>query len=142
MPRDLETICLKCLEKQPKARYESAAGLAEDLERFLAGKAVQARPVRAWQRAGKWARRRPVHAALLAVSVITVSIVLGVVLWSGTWMRETSAKPHERGRPDGTRRAAGRAIRRTEPASNDALAEERERFAERYGPATQLKLRA
>ncbi len=88
VPRDLDTICLKCLEKRPKARYETAVGLAEDLERFLAGKAVHARPVRVWQRAGKWARRRPVHAALLGVSVMAVSIILGVALWSGTWMRK------------------------------------------------------
>ena len=139
IPRDLETICLKCLEKQPKARYESAAGLGEDLERFLAGKAVHARPARAWQRADKWAKRRPVHAALLAVSVITGSIVLGVVLWSGIWMQKH--------RQDLTKAVARmeRDVQNAERSAHGArveheLAEERERFAERYGPAIRLKV--
>ncbi len=139
IPRDLDTICLKCLEKQPKARYDSAAGLAEDLERFLAGKAVHARPVRVWQRAGKWARRRPVHAALLGVSVMAVSIILGVALWSGTWMQKhrqnltNAVAQTERDVQHAERSAHGARIEL-------ALAEERERFAERYGPATQIKI--
>ncbi len=129
---------MKCLEKQQKARYDSAAGLAEDLERFLAGKAVHARPVRAWRRAGKRARRRPLHAALLAVSVMTVSIVLGVVLWSGTWMqkqRQNLAKAVTR-----TKREVQQAERSAHNVRiEQARAEERERFGERYGSAEQIK---
>ena len=56
--------CLKCLEKRPDRRYASARELAEDLERFLDGKPVRARPVCLRRRAAKWAKRRPVHAAL------------------------------------------------------------------------------
>jgi eukaryotic-like serine/threonine-protein kinase len=138
-PRDLDTICLKCLEKQPKARYASAAGLAEDLERFLAGKAVRARPVRAWQRAGKWSRRQPMHAALLAVSVITVSTVLGVVLWSGTWMQKhrqnlTNAIAQREREVQQAERSA------LDVRIEEALAGDRKRFDERYEQAKHIKL--
>src|SRR5262249_3118951 len=72
MPRDLETICLKCLRKEPDKRYASAAALADDLRRFLNGEPVRARPTPLWERTVKWARRRPTAAALLAVAVLLV----------------------------------------------------------------------
>jgi hypothetical protein len=67
VPRDLETIILKCLEKEPKRRYGSAAALAEDLQRFLDGDPIVARPATAFERAVKWARRRPAIATLLGM---------------------------------------------------------------------------
>jgi tRNA A-37 threonylcarbamoyl transferase component Bud32 len=75
LPRDLETICLKCLEKEPGRRYASAAHVAEDLVRFLEGKPILARPISPVARLTKWARRRPALAALLAVSVAAVATV-------------------------------------------------------------------
>src|SRR5205807_4222731 len=66
--RDLETVCLKCLEKDPARRYGSAEALAEDLERWLAGEPIRARPSTAWERTVKWAKRRPAVAALVVVS--------------------------------------------------------------------------
>jgi len=67
--RDLETICLKCLDKDPRRRYASAEELADDLDRYLAQKPIRARPTPSWERALKWARRRPTAALLLAFTL-------------------------------------------------------------------------
>ncbi len=72
VPRDLETICLKCLEKDPRRRYASALELADDLKRWQTGEPVQARPAGRLERAAKWARRRPALAALLGVTVLGI----------------------------------------------------------------------
>jgi tetratricopeptide (TPR) repeat protein/tRNA A-37 threonylcarbamoyl transferase component Bud32 len=73
--RDLETICLKCLAKDPQKRYRTAAALGDDLQRYLDGKPIQARPTPLWERGVKWARRRPAAAALLALAA---TVCLGV----------------------------------------------------------------
>ncbi len=81
--RDLETICLKCLHKEPSKRYPSAEALADDLERWLRGEPVQARRSSSGERMVKWARRRPALAALLVLSVVSLlTLVIGGVWYS------------------------------------------------------------
>jgi serine/threonine protein kinase len=70
IPVDLDTICLKCLEKDPSKRYASADALAEDLRRFLEGEPILARPTPWWEKTLKWARRRPAAAMLAQVSTL------------------------------------------------------------------------
>jgi tetratricopeptide (TPR) repeat protein len=79
VPRDLETICLKCLQKQPENRYPTAAALADDLGRFREGRPLAARPVGWGERTLKWARRRPSAAALLAVTAALAASVAAAV---------------------------------------------------------------
>jgi serine/threonine protein kinase len=80
--RDVETICLKCLQKEPAKRYGSAEALAEDLERWLRGEPIVARPISGRARAVKWVKRRPAVAGLLAG--MTVTLLLGTAV--STWL--------------------------------------------------------
>jgi TolB-like protein/tRNA A-37 threonylcarbamoyl transferase component Bud32 len=82
LDRDLETICAKCLDREPGARYRSAGALAEDLERWLEGRHIIARPVSPPARAWRWARRNPVVAGMAAL-LLALGSTVGVMIWNG-----------------------------------------------------------
>jgi tetratricopeptide (TPR) repeat protein/tRNA A-37 threonylcarbamoyl transferase component Bud32 len=81
VPRDLETICLKCLQKEPARRYESAAALADDLARFREGRPIRARPVGWAARSWRWSKRNPTGAALVVTALVLVTMASA----GGTW---------------------------------------------------------
>ena len=84
IPRDLETICLKCLRKQPEQRYSSAHELGMDLGRFLRGEPVAARPIGVAERLRKWVRRHPAYAGLVAAAVLLAA--------AGLWLFQQRAQ--------------------------------------------------
>lgn len=83
VPRDLETICLKCLRKQPESRYATATTVADDLNRFLQGKPILARPISVTGKLWRWARRHPGIAALVMLLVITVASLVSAAFAFG-----------------------------------------------------------
>src|SRR5437667_2411366 len=88
--RDLSTICLKCLEKDPKRRYSSALALAEDLERWLKHEPIRARHTGIFVRGRKWVRRNPTS-ALLAASLIALAAAAGWIVWKSELIRQPLA---------------------------------------------------
>ena len=83
IPRDLETICLKCLEKDPSRRYTTAAELADDLQHLLAGEPIHARPISLLARLWRWCRRQPVVAGLAAAIAFTLLVGTAFSAWFG-----------------------------------------------------------
>jgi tetratricopeptide (TPR) repeat protein/tRNA A-37 threonylcarbamoyl transferase component Bud32 len=136
VPRDLETVCLKCLRKEPHKRYASAEALADDLRRFRAGEPVWARPAPAWERVWKWAMRRPAAAALIAVSTLAVlSLVLGGFALQGERAHRAERELTERRRLDGQRDQVRMITRKGQAA---AEGEDWEEAIVEYGQALTL----
>src|SRR5262249_10853002 len=106
IPLDLETICLKCLQKEPEQRYPSAAALADDLRRFLDGEPIHARPIGVFERLRRWRRRKPALAALAALLLfVVVASLLGL---TGLWLHSEGL----RGQAEERRRQAEEALQR------------------------------
>jgi WD40 repeat protein len=100
LPRDLETVCLKCLDKRPQKRYASALVLEDDLERYLAGKPVVARRVGSAARLALWCRRQPALASTIAVAVLAIAAVASLGFWRV--VRERDRFRTERDRAEAT----------------------------------------
>jgi WD40 repeat protein len=120
--RDLETICLKCLQRNPAQRYSSAEALAEDLERWQRREPIHARRIGAWERSLKWARRHPARAALLFLALIAPAVIIAVLLVSQANVRieRNNALEHEE-------RAKSAAVRAQKAADEAVEARERTR---------------
>jgi tetratricopeptide (TPR) repeat protein/predicted Ser/Thr protein kinase len=89
--RDLETICLKCLEKEPSKRYASAQALAEDLERFLRNEPIRSRRSSQLERVRRWCKRKPLVASLIALLILVVAVAMAGVLWEFPRVQEERA---------------------------------------------------
>jgi serine/threonine-protein kinase len=123
LPRDLEVIALKCLEKDPAKRYASASELADDLQRFLEGRPILARPAGTAERVWKWAKRRPAVAALLAAVVLLT--VGGLITVTTLWQRaEVEKIAAQRARDDADNQ-------RVIAEQNEAEAQRQRQVAER-----------
>ncbi len=107
VPRDIETICLKCLSKEPGRRYASAAELADELGRFAEGRPIQARPVGWGERSWRWCRRNPTAVALL----VTALALAGLAISGGFWLQHQQAERRaETARYEGRQSKAAEAV--------------------------------
>ena len=94
LPRDAEAIVFKCLNKDPAKRYQAAAELRDDIDRFLNGLPVTARPVTRWRRAASWLRRNKAIAITATLGFLGISITLLYTLWLGPEFRRAARRYH------------------------------------------------
>jgi WD40 repeat protein/tetratricopeptide (TPR) repeat protein len=146
VPRDLETIGLKCLHKEPKKRYATAEALADDLRRFLARLPIRARRVGIWERGFKAARRRPLVAALIGLVILVGAAGFGGVVWQ--WQRAEDKRNEAEGRRIQAEGAEGRATAKAKAEEEAKVAaqmattraEEQEKIAQQRGTRIEADL--
>src|SRR5262249_40395795 len=137
VPKDLETICMKCLEKSPVRRYPSARALADDLGRFLKGEPIEARPITRLQRLGRWCVRRPLVAGLTGSLIAVFGLgLLGVLAELG---RAERAERRSRERLLDAYLAQAKAARQTLQAGRRSEILEAIRGAARIRPTGELR---
>jgi hypothetical protein len=128
VPRDLETICLKCLEKGPRQRYASALALGEDLARFQKGEPILARPASPAERGLKWVKRRPTQALL--AGVICVAVLALLTIWAVLTAQLVVERNHAQQEEGLAKEAEGQAKEQAARAeANQKLAEQQEKRA-------------
>ena len=131
VPRNLETICLKCLRKDPRLHYDSAEELADDLRRFLDGRPIRARPLSAPRRLLRWCRRNP-----LGVTIVALLTLLAAGSWGLLWTisLEKDRTEAARRQADDNAADARRDKQLAEVNATRALRERQRREERRRGP--------
>jgi WD40 repeat protein len=123
VPADLETICLKCLDKEPQRRYAGAQELADDLDNWIAGRPISARPAGALERSLRWCRRHPLPAALAAVLILTlVGVTVGSLVAAARFDRLARDERKARVEADANAASADDARRRADENARRAAA--------------------
>ena len=138
IPPDLETICLKCLQKEPAQRYISAQVLAEELARFQRGESIIARPVSTIERAGRWCKRHPLPTSLAAAVVVVAAFGFAGIWWQ--WKEADVQRQLAESNAADYRGERDRAIRATDEAlAHAAEARHQQHMAEKYLAAAESR---
>lgn len=116
IPRDLETICLKCLAKDPRRRYATAAELAADLDRWLHDRPIEARPVSSLERSWRWCRRRP------AIATLSIAVAVAIMVGTYTSWRYAIQARHEASTARLAQKDATRSFEKAQEARDQAEA--------------------